>query len=147
MLKVIQRILRGLLDKVQGNSETYRLPKAMPSADEAIVPFNPNEHVILPQVLKQMIDKGQDFVLLDVREQDEYETAHIEGTRFIPIGQIPHRASELNPYDEIVVYCHHGMRSLDAAYLLQQIGFKRVSSLVGGIDRWSKEIDPNVRQY
>ncbi|HIM13005.1 TPA: hypothetical protein EYM26_19635 [Candidatus Poribacteria bacterium] len=119
----------------------------MPSADEAIVPFNPNEHVILPQVLKQMIDKGQDFVLLDVREQDEYETAHIEGTRFIPIGQIPHRASELNPYDEIVVYCHHGMRSLDAAYLLQQIGFKRVSSLVGGIDRWSKEIDPNVRQY
>jgi adenylyltransferase/sulfurtransferase len=125
----------------------YRLPKAMPSADEAIVPFNPNEHVILPQVLKQMIDKGQDFVLLDVREQHEYETAHIEGTRFIPIGQIPHRASELNPYDEIVVYCHRGMRSLDAAYLLQQIGFKHVSSLVGGIDRWSKEIDPNVRQY
>ncbi|HIC19650.1 TPA: hypothetical protein EYO77_16205 [Candidatus Poribacteria bacterium] len=119
----------------------------MPSADEAIVPFNPNEHVILPQVLKQMIDKGHDFVLLDVREQHEYETAHIEGTRFIPIGQIPHRASELNPYDEIVVYCHRGMRSLDAAYLLQQIGFKRVSSLVGGIDRWSKEIDPNVRQY
>ena len=50
-------------------------------------------------------------------------------------------------YDEIVVYCHHGIRSLDAIYLLQQIGFKRVSSLVGGIDRWSREIDPNINQY
>ena len=93
------------------------------------------------------MDEEQDFVLLDVREQHEYKMAHIEGTKLIPIGQIPHRVAELNPYDEIVVYCHHGIRSLDAIYLLQQIGFKRVSSLVGGIDRWSREIDPNINQY
>lgn len=147
MLKLIQRGLRSLLDKVLGNSEKYRLPKAAPSAEEAIVPFNPNEHVILPQTLKQMMDEERDFVLLDVREQHEYETARIKGTKFMPIGQIPHRASELNPYGEIVVYCHHGIRSLDAIYLLQQMGFKRVSSLSGGIDRWSKEIDPSVSKY
>jgi len=147
MLKSFQRILRRLLGKVQGNADTYRLPKAAPSAEEAIVPFNPSEHGILPQTLKQMMDEEQDFVLLDVREQHEYKMAHIEGTKLIPIGQIPHRVAELNPYDEIVVYCHHGIRSLDATYLLQQIGFKRVSSLVGGIDRWSREIDPNINQY
>ena len=147
MLKSFQRILRRFLGKFQSNASMYRLPKAAPSAEEAIVPFNPNEHGILPQTLKQMMDEEQDFVLLDVREQHEYKIAHIEGTKLIPIGQIPHRATELNPYDEIVVYCHHGIRSLDATYLLQQIGFKRVSSLVGGIDRWSREIDPNINQY
>ena len=147
MLKLFQYILRGFLDKIRGDADKYRLPKAVPSAEEAIVPFNPNEYGILPQALKQMMDEGKDFVLLDVREQYEYKMAHIEGTKLIPIGEIPHRATELNPYDEIVVYCHHGIRSLDATYLLQQIGFKHVSSLVGGIDRWSREIDPSVIQY
>ena len=147
MLKLFQHILRGFLDKIRGDADKYRLPKAVPSAEEAIVPFNPNEYGILPQALKQMMDEGKDFVLLDVREQHEYKMTHIEGTKLIPIGEIPHRAAELNPYDEIVVYCHHGIRSLDATYLLQQIGFKRVSSLVGGIDRWSREIDPNINQY
>lgn len=147
MLKLFQHILRGFLDKIQGDADKYRLPKAVPSAEEAIVPFNPNEYGILPQALKQMMDEGKDFVLLDVREQHEYKMTHIEGTKLIPIGEIPHRATELNPYDEIVVYCHHGIRSLDATYLLQQIGFKHVSSLVGGIDRWSREIDPSIIQY
>jgi len=147
MLKLFQHILRGFLDKIRGDADKYRLPKAVPSAEEAIVPFNPNEYGILPQALKQMMDEGKDFVLLDVREQHEYKMTHIEGTKLIPIGEIPHRATELNPYDEIVVYCHHGIRSLDATYLLQQIGFKHVSSLVGGIDRWSREIDPSVIQY
>ena len=147
MLKLLRHILRGFLDKIQGDADKYRLPKAVPSAEEAIVPFNPNEYGILPQALKQMMDEGKDFVLLDVREQHEYKMTHIEGTKLIPIGEIPHRATELNPYDEIVVYCHHGIRSLDATYLLQQIGFKHVSSLVGGIDRWSREIDPSITQY
>ena len=147
MLKLFQHILRGFLDKIRGDADKYRLPKAVPSAEEAIVPFNPNEYGILPQALKQMMDEGKDFILLDVREQYEYKMAHIEGTKLIPIGEIPPRANELNPYDEIVVYCHHGIRSLDATYLLQQIGFKHVSSLVGGIDRWSREIDPSVIQY
>jgi len=147
MLRLFQHILRGFLGKIRGDADKYRLPKAVPSAEEAIVPFNPNEYGILPQALKQMMDEGKDFILLDVREQYEYKMAHIEGTKLIPIGEIPHRANELNPYDEIVVYCHHGIRSLDATYLLQQIGFKHVSSLVGGIDRWSREIDPSIIQY
>ena len=147
MLKLLQHILRGFLDKIQGDVDKYRLPKAVPSAEEAIVPFNPNEYGILPQALKQMMDEGKDFILLDVREQHEYKLAHIEGTKLIPIGEIPHRATELNPYAEIVVYCHHGIRSLDATYLLQQIGFKHVSRLVGGIDRWAREIDPSIIQY
>ena len=147
MLKLFRHILRWFLDKIQGDADKYRLPKAVPSAEEAIVPFNPNEYGILPQALKQMMDEGKDFILLDVREPHEYKMAHIEGTKLIPIGEIPHRATELNPYAEIVVYCHHGIRSLDATYLLQQIGFKNVSSLVGVIDRWSREIEKSIIQY
>ncbi|MCH8292990.1 rhodanese, partial [Candidatus Poribacteria bacterium] len=61
--------------------------------------------------------------------------------------ELPRRASELNPYAEIVVYSHRGLRSLDAAYFLQQLGFKRVKSLVGGIDRWAQEIDTSLQRY
>ena len=72
---------------------------------------------------------------------------HIEGAVSIPLGELPKRFGELSPIDEIVVYCHHGMRSLDAAYLLQQLGFKSVLSVVGGIDRWASEIAPNLERY
>ena len=65
----------------------------------------------------------------------------------IPLGELPRRSRELSPIDEIIVYCHHGMRSLDAAYLLQQLGFKSVLSVVGGIDRWASEVDQNLQRY
>ncbi len=147
MLKGIKKAFEDLFNKQPKYSTKGRLPRAVPSAEEAILPFNPAEYAIQPQSLKRLIDERNDIVLLDVREGWEYQTVHLKGAKWIPLGELPQRTSELNPYAEIVVYCHRGMRSLDAAYLLQQIGFKRVKSLVGGINRWAQEIDPSLQQY
>jgi adenylyltransferase/sulfurtransferase len=147
MLNSIKKALRDLFNKSSKYPTKGSLPKAVPSAEEAILPFNPAEYAIQPQTLKRLMDGDNDIVLLDVREEWEYQTVHLDGARWIPLGELPHRASELDPYAEIVVYCHRGMRSLDAAYLLQQLGFKRVKSLVGGIDRWSHEVNSILQQY
>ena len=145
MLERVKRAIQDLFDRCQ--FQKPYVPKSAPSAEEAILPFNPADYSIEPQSLKQMVDEGQDFVLLDVRESWESQVACIPGTILIPLRDLPRRVNELNPRQEIVVYCHHGVRSLDAAYLLQQLGFKRVASLIGGIDQWSREIDPTIERY
>ncbi len=145
MLERVKRAIQDLFDRCQ--FQKPYVPKSAPSAEEAILPFNPADYSIEPQSLKQMVDEGQDFVLLDVRESWENQVACIPGTILIPLRDLPRRVNELNPRQEIVVYCHHGVRSLDAAYLLQQLGFKRVASLIGGIDQWSREIDPTLERY
>lgn len=147
MLNSIQKALQALFNRNATASVKGSVPRAVPSAEEAIIPFNPAEHAIQPQSLKRLIDNGHDTVLLDVREAWEYEIVHLEDAKQIPLGELPQQASLLNPYAEIVIYCHKGMRSLDAVHLLQQIGFKRVKSLVGGIDRWAREIDPKLQRY
>ena len=147
MLNSIQKALQALFNRNATPSVKGSVPRAAPSAEEAIIPFNPAEHAIQPQRLKRLIDNGHDIVLLDVREAWEYEIVHIKDAKQIPLGELPQQASLLNPYAEIVVYCHKGMRSLDAAHLLQQLGFKRVKSLVGGIDRWAREIDTELQRY
>ena len=145
MLDGIKKVLQELFNR--NTSVKGSLPRAAPSAEEAIIPFNPAEYAIQPQSLKQLIDNGHDIVLLDVRETWEYEIVHLKDAKQIPLGELLQQASLLNPYAEIVVYCHKGMRSLDAAQLLQQLGFKRVKSLVGGIDRWTREIDTELQRY
>ena len=148
MLNSIQKVLQALFNRNAIASVKGSVPRAVPSAEEAIIPFNPAEHVIHPQSLKRLIDNGHDIILLDVRETWEYEIVHLEDAKQIPLGELPQQAASLlNPYAEIVVYCHKGMRSLDAAHLLQQLGFKRVKSLVGGIERWAKEIDTELQRY
>ena len=98
--------------------------------------------------VKSMHDAGQDFVLLDVREPWEYEAAHIAGSKHIPMGDIPARFNqELDPEKHIVVVCHHGVRSMNVTVWLRQQGFENVQSLRGGIDGWSREIDPSVPLY
>lgn len=147
MFKRIREMLHKIWDSLRITSRNGSLPKAAPSVEEAILPYDPEELTIHPNELKYMIDSGRDFVLLDVREEWEYQLVHIEGAVSIPLGELPKRFGELSPVDEIVVYCHHGMRSLDAAYLLQQLGFKSVLSVVGGIDRWASEIDESLMRY
>jgi len=147
MLNSIQKALQALFNRNATSSIKGSVPRAAPSAEEAIIPFNPAEHAIQPQSLKRLIDNGHDIILLDVRETWEYEIVHLKNAKQIPLGELPQQASLLNPYTEIVVYCHKGMRSLDAAHLLQQLGFKRVKSLVGGIDRWTREIDTELQRY
>jgi adenylyltransferase/sulfurtransferase len=148
MLKGVKEIVQEFFNKhLKYSPKKGYLPQAAPSAEEAILPFNPAEYSIQPQRLKHLIDEGKNIVLLDVREQWEYQTVHLEGAKWIPLSELPQQAFKLNPYAETIVYCHRGMRSLDAAYLLQQLGFKRVKSLVGGIDRWAQEIDPSLQRY
>jgi rhodanese-related sulfurtransferase len=87
-------------------------------------------------------------LLLDVREPWEYETTHIEGAKLIPMNEIPARAfQELNEEDPILVLCHHGARSLSVAAWLRNQGFDKAQSVSGGIDAWSRQIDPAIPRY
>jgi rhodanese-related sulfurtransferase len=98
--------------------------------------------------VKSLSDAGREFTLLDVREPWEFDTAHIAGSEHIPMGDIPARFNqELDPEKHIVVVCHHGVRSMNVTVWLRQQGFENVQSLRGGIDRWSREIDPSVPLY
>ena len=104
----------------------------------------------IPQVsvreLKSRREAGDSFLLIDVREPWEAQTASIGG-KLIPQGELPNRLSELDPAQEIIVHCRSGVRSQRAAEFLQQNGYSRVSNLAGGILAWSDEIDPSVPKY
>ncbi len=86
-------------------------------------------------------------VLLDVREPDERRTARIEPSLFIPMQNVPHRLDEIPRDREVVVYCHTGTRSALVAGFLEGRGFLRVGNLMGGIDAWSRRVDPSVPRY
>lgn len=92
---------------------------------------------------------GTSFLLLDCREQSEYETARIQGSMLIPMSELQGRVGELEPHRNrhIVVHCHHGGRSLRVTHWLRNQGFSNVQNMAGGIDQWSQEIDPSVPRY
>ena len=97
--------------------------------------------------LAQMLKTTPPPVLLDVREQDEWQYCRIDGAQHVPMSQIQQRVRELDPRRDTVVYCHHGIRSQSVAEFLRSSGFSRVASLAGGIDDWSVRIDPMVPRY
>ena len=97
--------------------------------------------------VKQKLDRGDDFVLVDVREPYEYQIARIPGAQLIPLGDLPKRLPELNPEADIVMHCRSGARSQKAVELLKQSGFKRVRNMTGGILAWSDKVDPTVPKY
>ena len=106
------------------------------------------DYEIDPESVQKMSKRGESFTLLDVREPWEFETARIEGAKFMPMGDIPSRANqELDPEDHIVVYCHHGVRSMNVTAWLRQQGFEKAQSMAGGIDAWSRRVDPKVPVY
>ena len=106
------------------------------------------DYEITPEDVKSKLDAQQKFVLLDVREPWEFETAKITGTKLMPMGDVPSRAhQELDPEEQIIVICHHGVRSMNVTAWLRQQGFEKVQSLRGGIDRWAREIDPKIPVY
>jgi rhodanese-related sulfurtransferase len=102
---------------------------------------------ITPAEAKQRLEGGAGVLLVDVREPWEFEICRIEGAKLIPMGTIPANLQALDTDDEVICYCHHGMRSLDVAVWLRGQGVERAKSLSGGIDRWSAEIDPSVPRY
>ena len=106
------------------------------------------DYEIDPKSVSQLSESGTPFTLLDVREPWEVETACIEGAKLIPMGDVPSRAhQELDPEDHIVVYCHHGVRSMNVTVWLRQQGFEKAQSMAGGIDAWSRTVDAKVPLY
>jgi len=112
------------------------LPKDMP--DEVDVQF-----------VKSLVDQGDDFLLLDCREDDEYGLVRIEGSHLLPMSQLMVRVEELREHADrrIVVHCHHGGRSHQVTQWLRQQGFPGAQNMAGGIDAWSVEIDPKLPRY
>ncbi len=103
---------------------------------------------VTPSEVKQKLASSEPPMLLDVREPAELQAAQIDGAVHIPMGEIPMRANqELDPDAHIVVVCHHGVRSLNVTNWLRQQGFEKVQSMRGGIERWSREVDPKVPLY
>lgn len=86
--------------------------------------------------------------LIDVREPWEFAEAEVEGSVRMPMGDVPARANqELDPDERLIVLCHHGVRSMNVTAWLRSQGFEQAQSLRGGIDAWSREVDPRVKRY
>jgi rhodanese-related sulfurtransferase len=100
-----------------------------------------------PRKVKDMLARSEKLLFVDVREKWEYDTSHIEGSVLIPLREIPTNLARLETAGELVLFCHHGMRSLDAAAWLRSQGVEGARSMAGGIDRWSAEIDPTIPRY
>ena len=102
---------------------------------------------ITPKAVSERIARGDKFLLVDVRDPWEFSLCKISGATLIPLGSLPTSLNTLLDAGEVICYCHHGMRSLDAAVWLRQQGVDGAKSMTGGIERWSTEIDPNVPRY
>ena len=103
---------------------------------------------ITPVEVKGVMDRGSALRLIDVREPEEHAVCHIEGAELVPMRTVPQHLADLDD-DEIpiVVFCHHGVRSLSVVDWLRKQGVENCQSMAGGIDRWSLEIDPGVSRY
>jgi rhodanese-related sulfurtransferase len=104
---------------------------------------------IQPAELKRKLEGGEPVFLVDVRSPDEHAYCRLPERLLIPLSDLPGRAAEIQPPDGslVVVYCHHGVRSLRGAAILAQAGHENAASLAGGIDAWSRFIDPTVPRY
>ena len=97
--------------------------------------------------VNERLGRGDKLLLVDVREPWEYDLSKIPGAKLIPLGTLPANLNTLRDADEVICYCHHGMRSLDAAVWLRQQGVESAKSMAGGLERWSVEVDPQVPRY
>jgi len=103
---------------------------------------------ITPQEVKRRLDTGEKLRMIDVREVFEFQQARIDGAELIPMRSVPQALSSLESEERpIIVFCHHGMRSLQVVSWLREQGVENCTSMAGGIDRWSLEIDSSVPRY
>jgi rhodanese-related sulfurtransferase len=105
---------------------------------------------ITPRDVKQRLDAGEKLALIDVREPGEFQLARIAGAELIPMRTVPgelQRLDALADETSLIVFCHHGVRSLNVVQWLREQGVTGCQSMAGGIDRWSLEIDPAVPRY
>jgi rhodanese-related sulfurtransferase len=102
---------------------------------------------ISPAELKQKLDAGAQVLVVDCREPWEHQICSIDGAKLVPMNTIPANLQTLEGAEEVVIYCHHGARSLNVAAWLRQQGIEGARSLTGGIDQWATEIDPKIAHY
>ena len=118
-----------------------------PLGDGLVEPAGADDIDITVTEVKEMLDRGDQITILDVRNPEEIEICRIDGSIVIPVADLQDRIGELDPRDFIVAHCHHGPRSTRAVHLLQEFGFSKVKNMKGGIDSWSLEVDPDVLRY
>src|SRR5258706_16262879 len=106
-----------------------------------------NDLEITPVEAKQRLERGEGVLLVDVREPWEFEICRINGAKLIPMGTVPANLQALDTDDEVICYCHHGMRSLDVAVLLPGQGVERAKTLGGGLIPWCAGIGPYDPRY
>lgn len=102
---------------------------------------------ISPKELKLRFENGENVNLIDVREPLEYEIAKLEEAKLLPLSEFNEWIKDLDPKEEIIVMCHHGVRSANLCVFLMRNDFENVINLDGGIDLWSKEVDPDIPRY
>jgi sulfur-carrier protein adenylyltransferase/sulfurtransferase len=130
------------ITKLIDYQEFCGMPQQEPAPAPGVV-----EGEIDPVEVKAKMDRGDHFVLIDVREPHEYQICSIPNAKLIPLGDLPKRINELNSADEIVAHCKSGMRSAKAVDFLKQAGFRKVRNMKGGILAWSDKVDPRVPKY
>jgi len=126
-----QPVVRELIDYENFCAGATRMPN-----DEA---------VITPEALYERLTKGEQLTVIDVREPREWAVGHIEGARHIPMAQLESQKGTLDPATEIILYCRSGGRSGRATEMLRRSGFSQARNMIGGIVRWAREVDPNVK--
>jgi rhodanese-related sulfurtransferase len=102
---------------------------------------------VTPSQLKQWFAEDRALKLIDVREPEEWALVRLPGAELMPVGEIAAWSKKLDPQQEVVLYCHHGIRSLHAAMFLAAHGFNRVMHLRGGLDAYSQQADPAIPRY
>jgi rhodanese-related sulfurtransferase len=102
---------------------------------------------IEPKELKEKLDKGAPVLVVDIREPCEAQVCAIAGSKLVPMNTLPANLAILSETDDVVIYCHHGVRSLNAVAWLRSQGVGGARSLAGGIERWATEIDPTLAHY
>ena len=117
------------------------------TCNRSSIPLSESHISISVQDVKEKMDKKQNIIILDVRWPDEVRAASIKGSMHIPLNQLEKRMGELPKDKEIIVHCHHGSRSRFATILLLCNKFSTVKNMVGGINEWSRHIDPLVPRY
>ena len=136
------RTITRLIDYYQFCGVPQHVPQEAPKEETKVA-----EGEIEVTEVKAMLDRGDDFVLIDVREPHEYQICNIPAAKLIPLGEVGKRLGELDPEADIVIHCKSGMRSARACGILKAAGFKQVRNMKGGILAWSDQVDRSVPKY
>ena len=99
------------------------------------------------QLQEFLASTNEQPLLLDVRERWEFEYCSIEGSVLIPMGQLPDKLDTLDPSRETIMICHHGIRSRQMGYYMEQAGFKHITNLDGGVEQWANDVDMTMKRY